>query len=65
MQTQVENSRMPESGFSLGEILGMTIKFDPYLGLRINKYGPTSYYSSMDKRDPKTSKNAGNVRRSS
>ena len=41
MQTQVENSRMPDSGFSLGETLGMTIKFDPCSGLRINKYCPT------------------------
>ena len=30
IKTQVENSRMPESGFSLDEILGMTIKFDSY-----------------------------------
>ena len=28
IKTQVENSRMPESGFSLDEILGMSIKFD-------------------------------------
>ena len=41
MQAQVENSRMPESGFSLGKILGLTIKSDPCSGLRINKYGPT------------------------
>ena len=29
IKTQVENSGMPESGFSFDEILGMTIKFDP------------------------------------
>ena len=29
IKTQVENSRMAESGFSLDEILGMTIKFEP------------------------------------
>ena len=29
IKTQVENSRMPESGFSLDEILGMTIEFYP------------------------------------
>ena len=28
-KTQVENSRMAQSGFSLDEILGMTIKFEP------------------------------------
>ena len=29
IKAQVENSRMPEGGFSLDEILGMSIKFDP------------------------------------
>ena len=29
IKTQVENSQMAESGFSLDEILGMTIKFEP------------------------------------
>ena len=28
IKTEVENSRMPESGFSLDETLGMSIKFD-------------------------------------
>ena len=29
IKTQVENSRMAESGFSLDEIMHLSIKFDP------------------------------------